>query len=151
MVRGIGRRWCLRAIGYGWFVGWGVLLWAVHAPWEGLGGLVGERARWLERFVLATAWIVGATAGELTRGWRHGRGRWLIYPVGIAGTAALWAFARAGQGEAIGIVLNGLVAYVSGALTTWMGVSEWCRGGPPDQDLEEPRGRSSADGPSDLA
>jgi hypothetical protein len=137
VTRRIPERWWLRPVGYGWFVGWGLLLWAVHAPWEELGGLVGERLRWLERFVFAGGWIVGATAGELARGARRGRGRWLIYPVGIAAALTMTAFARAGWGDVTGVVFNGVLAYVSGGLTSWLGVWDWCRGGPAAQDLED--------------
>lgn len=55
------------AAGLLWLCVWAVVLFEADRPWRELGGLLGERMRWLERFVLGSAFVVGCLVGTLAR------------------------------------------------------------------------------------
>jgi hypothetical protein len=46
---------------------WAAVLDFLHRPWHELGGLLTERMRWLERFVLGAAFLVGCFVGSFVR------------------------------------------------------------------------------------
>jgi hypothetical protein len=117
-----------------WLTGWAAVLWSVHRPWLALGGLVGERLRWLERFVLASGLVVGSTAGGLvrdaaaTKGRRAAGLRWLLYPPAVTSAAAMAALDLAGRDDPIGVLLVGWLSYTAGASSAHFGIASWCRG-----------------------
>jgi hypothetical protein len=150
--------WLRWSVGILWLVMWGGLIWSAHRPWEGLGGLVGERLRWLERFVLAAGWIVGAivgaTLGEIVRETRTAgirrpsrEVRWLLYPAGLVAALSMAALRFGGQDDSIGIVLVGSLTYCAGALSVYFGVGSYCRG--EIQRCDEPG--AAVDGASKVA
>jgi hypothetical protein len=53
--------------GASWIVVWVIVLRCLHLPWEHLGGIVSERQRWLERFVLGAGLLVGSFVGGFVR------------------------------------------------------------------------------------
>ncbi len=123
-------RW---TVGLLWLGAWGALLWAAHRPWEELGGLVGERLRWFERFGLGAGLVAGHTVGELLRDGAGGRAtaravRWSLYPAALAGLACMAALEAAGWEDAAGVALVALLAYGAGASTGVLGLGAYCRG-----------------------
>ena len=56
-----------RLAGWLWIAAWCALLWLVVAPWTDLGGVVGERWRWLNRLALGVGLVVGGEVGSLGR------------------------------------------------------------------------------------
>ena len=126
--------WLRRLVGALWTAGWFGVLWAVHRPWGGLGGLVSERLRWFERFVLAAGLIVGSTLGDVVRSvtaTRSGQARgarWLLYPAAVIGALGMAVLRLAGRDDPIGVVLNGLLSYTAGALSAYLGIGSACRG-----------------------
>lgn len=92
----------------------GVVAW----PWRHLGGIVGERLRWLERFALVSAVWLGLCAAAWCRPAPDGpRGGWarplrsLFYPPAIATAAGMLVLWAAGETDPIGVLLTALVAY----------------------------------------
>jgi hypothetical protein len=158
-VLGSNHPWWLRwSVGVSWLGAWAVLLWTVHRPWGGLGGIVSERLRWLERFVLASGLVVGSTLGEIVRstavrGGTHGRGlRWLLYPAGIGAATLMVALRLAGRNDPIGIVLGGLLSYSAGALSACLAIGSYCRGEcDSDQRSDEPEPGSAVGEASSVA
>jgi hypothetical protein len=53
--------------GWSWLLLWAAALELVHRPWHELGGLLSERMRWLERFTLGAAFLVGCFVGSFVR------------------------------------------------------------------------------------
>lgn len=106
------------------FVALGVVAW----PWRHLGGIVGERLRWLERFALFSALWLGFCAALWCRPEPDGlRGGWarplrsLFYPPAILAAAGLLMLWLADETDPIGVLLTALVAYSAGA---WAGLFE---------------------------
>lgn len=126
--------WARRVFGAVWVAAWFGVLWAVHRPWGELGGLVSERLRWLERFVLAAGLIVGSSLGGLVRtvtAMRNGRAygaRWLLYPAGVIAALAMAVLWLGERRDPIGVVLTGLSSYTAGALSAHLGIGSACRG-----------------------
>ena len=111
-----------RVAGTIWLAAWVVVLWVVVSPWTDLGGLVDERLRWLEWFVLFTAVPVGLTVGTFAReaagpgtGWSHlDLLRILLYPVGALTACALIVVAVLKHHDVIGVVVTAFLAYWAG-------------------------------------
>ena len=111
-----------RAAGWLWLIAWLLLLCCLHSPWRQLGGLVGERLRWLERFVLPVALIVGCMAGKLGRdAARPGSGRChagllrlLLLPPAALTAAALVVMRLLGLHDQIGVAFIAFMAYWAG-------------------------------------
>ncbi len=111
-----------RIAGFAWLAAWAVVLWVVVSPWRELGGLVDERLRWLEWFVLLTTLPVGFTVGAFAReAARPGTGRthvgllrFLLYPVGALTASALIVLAVVGHRDIIGVVVTAFLAYWAG-------------------------------------
>ena len=126
--------WLRWPTGMLWLCAWLGLIWIVHRPWGGLGGLVSERLRWLEWWVLFSAWIVGATLGEIAREKLACRGersrglRLLLYPAWLITPMLMAALRIADRDDPIGVVLVGWVSYTAGALSAYLGVGSYCRG-----------------------
>jgi len=116
------RSWWRRAAGWFWLIAWLLLLWLMHSPWRQLGGLVGERLRWLERLVLPMALIVGCLAGRLGRdAARPGSGRChaglmrrLLLPPAALTAAALVVMQLIGLHDQIGVAFIAFMAYWAG-------------------------------------
>jgi hypothetical protein len=116
------RKLLRRGAGWIWILVWGVVLWNVAAPWRDLGGLVDERLRWLERFVLGAGSVVGWQVGAWgRRAARPGAGRshagllrWLLWPLAGLGAAGMAALHFAGNPDPIGVVLTALLSYWAG-------------------------------------
>lgn len=114
--------WRLRSAGWLWLLAWAAVLWSVHEPWLDLGGLVPERVRWLERFVLGSGAVAGCVAGTLGRrlcrpgrGWTHRKLlRWLLLPQTALTAGLLVGFRLAGAEPAIGVACNGFLAWWAG-------------------------------------
>ena len=91
------------------------------APWRELGGLVDERLRWLQRFVLATGLVAGFGAVGIYRA-RSGPEnpasglRRLLYPAALFTAATLIALVVSERTDPIGVAVNGFLAYV---LAVW--------------------------------
>ena len=137
------QRWCCRLIGLTWLLAWSGLLYLSVRPWHDLGGLVSERSRWCVRFALYAGLTLGFTVGEMVRGpaaparnaARFGRRlRWLLYPAALAGTAGMVLLQATGRHDPIGILLTGLMSYVAGASTAYLGLSRLCRGSDRESD-----------------
>ncbi len=119
LPRGI---WKRRLAGWAWLAGWTGLLYAVAAPWRDLGGIVDERLRWLEGFVLLSALSIGFTIGRFGRdsaedgsGRTHARFlRFLLYPPALLTAAGLIALTALGQRGATGVAVSGFLAYWAG-------------------------------------
>jgi len=105
-----------------WVAAWAVLLYLVVRPWLDLGGLVGERMRWLEAFVLVAALLAGHTAGEYGRevsGPASGRShatllRFVVLIPATLTATALVVLRLIEQHDLTGIVLTGFVAQWAG-------------------------------------
>jgi hypothetical protein len=99
-----------------------VLLYAVAAPWRELGGIVDERLRWLEWFVLVTGLAVGFTTGRFGRdvaGSGTGRAhvhllRFLLYPFALLTVVALLTLTLLGERDPVGVVVTAFLAYWAG-------------------------------------
>jgi len=120
----------MRTAGAAWIAAWLGALLLLARPWDDLGGVVGERWRWLARAALLLPPVGGATAGALRRllvppaQWRDYVGglRALFYPVAVPGAAVLCVLAAGGHGEAVVVTLNALLGYWSGvdaAFSAW--------------------------------
>jgi hypothetical protein len=111
-----------RAAGFLWLLAWMVLLYAVAAPWRDLGGIVDERLRWLEWFVLVTGLSVGFITGRFGRdvaGPGSGRAhvhllRFLLYPFALLTVLALFALTLLGERDPVGVVVTAFLAYWAG-------------------------------------
>jgi hypothetical protein len=93
--------------------------WAAALPWADLGGLVGERLRWLHRSTAWTApWLGYCVAGAVRR--RLGSAgpaaglRWLLYPAVGVGAVGLILFEAAGREDEAGVLLAALLGFGSG-------------------------------------
>ena len=111
-----------RVAGVLWVSAWMFLLYLVVRPWLDLGGLVGERMRWLEGFVLVAGLLAGHTVGEYGRelagpgsGRSHATLLRFVLSIPAAVTAAILVALRLmEQGDPIGIVLTGFLAHCAG-------------------------------------
>jgi hypothetical protein len=111
-----------RLTGALWASAWFSVLWLVTSPWQDLGGLVSERLRWLEWFILGMGLIIGHGVGGFGREACHresgrchaGLLRYLLYPVGLSAALVLVTLKIAGKPDWVGIVLTGLLAYWAG-------------------------------------
>ena len=139
--------WWRRLIGLAWLLAWSGLLYLSVRPWRDLGGLVSERSRWWVRLALYAGLALGVTAGEIVRGpagrrrnaARFGRRlRWLLYPAALAGTAGMLLLQITGRHDSIGIVLTGLLSYTAGAATSYLELSQFCRGTDRESSPDEP-------------
>lgn len=114
--------WRRRIAGFLWLTGWIGLLYAVAAPWRSLGGLVDERLRWLEWFVLFTGLPLGFTLGRFARdlasaGGAHaylGLLRFLLYPPLLLTAVSMVLLTFYGERGISGVVLTALLAYWAG-------------------------------------
>lgn len=117
-----GRGLLRRVAGWAWILGWGVVLWLVASPWRDLGGLVDERLRWLERFVLGAGLVIGWRIGALARrAARPGTGhchatllRRLLWPLAALTAAGLVLLRFTGRPDPIGVVLTAFLSYWAG-------------------------------------
>jgi hypothetical protein len=108
----------MRAQGWLRLGAWLVLLYAVHFPWDSLGGIVSERLRWMERFAIAGLFQVGCVIGSFADEARH-RGQaatfWLalVTPLVVAMLAlAVFEF-RAEPYRGL-VVFNGVLSLCAG-------------------------------------
>jgi hypothetical protein len=125
-----GRALLLRGAGWLWILAWGAVLWSVALPWQYLGGLVDERLRWLERFVLGAGLVVGWQAGVLgRRAARPGSGffhlrllRRLLWPQASLTAVGLLFLYVTRNSDPIGIVTTAFLSYWAGldlAFAAW--------------------------------
>lgn len=121
-IRSLGLR---RLCAVGWLLVWATLLWIVAHPWGALGGVVSERLRWLERFVLGAGLALGWTLGQPAKAPRPARV--LLYPPALACVAGLVLLRLHGPEEAIGIVVVGWLSFTGAALTSHLGMGRHCR------------------------
>jgi len=111
-----------RAAGFLWLVMWMAVLYVVAAPWRQLGGIVDERLRWLEWFVLVVGVSVGFVMGRFARdvaGPGSGRThldvlRCLLYPISILTAVALVALTALDRRDPVGVVVTAFLAYWAG-------------------------------------
>lgn len=116
------RNWRRRCAGLLWLSVWVVILYAVAAPWRELGGLVEERLRWLEWFVLVVGCGFGLSLGHLFRTLAREKGsithlgllRWMIYPLAAISAVSLVFLSLAGARGEVGVVLTAFLAYWGG-------------------------------------
>lgn len=122
IAEGRGRVRLRKMAGYFWLAAWIVVLYVVAAPWRHLGGLVDERLRWLEWFVLVTALPIGFTAGRFARDAAEHDGRrthsrllrLVLYPPAILTAAVLIALTAIGERGSIGVVATAFLSYWAG-------------------------------------
>ena len=111
-----------RLTGALWVSAWFIVLRLVANPWQDLGGLVSERLRWLEWFVLGMGLIIGHGVGSFGRDACHRESgrchaallRYLLTPLGLVAAFVLVTLKIADKPDWIGIVLTGLLAYWAG-------------------------------------
>ncbi len=115
---------------------WAGLLYAVAQPWSSLGGLVDERFRWWEWFVVWILPAVGFALAGLVRDLvPQASIRRLLYPaLGPAGLA-ITLLAWLGQRELVGIVVTAWLAYSAGVDVAW-NVAPWFRRAPDDEHAD---------------
>jgi hypothetical protein len=114
--------WKQRLAGGAWLAIWCVVLYGVASPWRRLGGVVDERLRWLEWFVLMSGLAIGFTIGRAGRdaaqaGWggTHARFlRFLLYPIAALTAISLVVLTLIDQRGPIGVVSSGFLAYWAG-------------------------------------
>ncbi len=131
--RPIGRR---LAAGLLWYPAWAVVIYLAHHPWDDLGGLVGERLRWLERFSLSAALVVGWSVGQIARGHtarldpvvRAHRLRVLLYPVAAPVAAGMLWMQRGGYVDGTGVLFVAALAYAASSLSAFLRIG--CRARP---------------------
>ena len=111
-----------RLSGWVWVAAWVGVLYAVVEPWRHLGGLVHERLRWVEWFVLAIGLLLGLTVGGFGRdasrpglGRSHARLlRVLWTPPSAVVVITLGILAWHGERDLIGVVVTAWLAYWAG-------------------------------------
>jgi hypothetical protein len=111
-----------RSAGFLWLLAWAVVLYLVAAPWRHLGGLVDERLRWLEWFVLLAGLTVGFAIGRHARefagpgtGRTHvGVLRLLMYPMAGLTALGLITLTLLGMRDPVGVVVTAFLAYWAG-------------------------------------
>lgn len=93
----------------GWLrlAAWCALLYMIHSPWRELGGIVSERMRWSERFVLPMSLVVGCYAGSV---WRSHA---LLPPAALT-AAVLLVLKMMRLHDVIGVVFTAFAAYWAG-------------------------------------
>jgi hypothetical protein len=97
-----------RLAGWLWLAAWCTVLYLVHSPWRELGGIVSERMRWSERFVLPMGFVIGCYAGSLFRRYSA------LLPVAILAAAALSILRVMGLTDTIGVLFTAFAAYWAG-------------------------------------
>ncbi len=97
-----------RLAGWAWLIAWCVSLHTIHSPWRELGGLVSERMRWSERFLLPMGFVVGCYAGSIARRYA------VLLPVAALAAVVLVALRLLGPPDPIGVVFNAFAAYWAG-------------------------------------
>ena len=108
--------------GWLWLAAWAALLHTVTAPWDHLGGVVHERLRWLEWFVLLNGLPVGFTVGRFGRDAVLRRGgrthawllRFVLYPPLVLTAIGTLLLTITGRRDEAGIALTALLAYWAG-------------------------------------
>lgn len=121
-IRHAGRRWVRQASGWIWLLLWAAILDFLHRPWHELGGLLSERMRWLERFVLGAAFLVGCFVGSFVRDAAQSfRGRnhvdslrFVWIPPAALTAVTMAACARFDRWPWTLLVLTGFMAYWAG-------------------------------------
>lgn len=111
-----------RVAGAVWLTGWILVLWAVAAPWRGLGGEETELLRWLEAAVLGTGLVAGFLIGTFARDAAlsdprrtHARLlRIVLYPPAILTAGSLIALAFVGKRGPAAVVATAFLAYWAG-------------------------------------
>ena len=111
-----------RVAGFVWLAVWIAVLYLVAAPWRELGGLVDERLRWLEWFVIVSGLSVGFTVGRFGRdacGPGTGRTyvgflRFLLYPPAALVALGLIVLTYLGHRGSVGVVVSAFLAYWAG-------------------------------------
>lgn len=114
--------WKRKLAGTVWLAIWIVVLYAVAAPWRSLGGLVDERLRWLEYFVLLAGLSIGFTIGRFGRdaaeaypSRTHARFvRFLLYPPAALTAAGLVVLTAVGERGPAGVAVTAFLAYWAG-------------------------------------
>jgi hypothetical protein len=138
----------MRALAAAWLqaAAWLVLLYLVASPWRDLGGIVGERLRWLLRvgvagglwagFVAADA-LLRFTPAPAERPCRSPRVlRALYYPPAIGAALAMAVLEACGAEDGAGAVLAALVAYGAGA---WLRLAGLVGSAPADEEIAKER------------
>jgi hypothetical protein len=97
----------LRLAGWLRLAAWCTLLYMIHSPWRELGGIVSERMRWSERFVLPMSVVIGCYAGSVCRS--HA----LLPPAALAAVVML-ALKIMRLNDVIGVVFTAFAAYWAG-------------------------------------
>lgn len=114
--------WRRRMAGLIWLSVWMMVLYLVVAPWWDLGGLVDERLRWLEWFVLSSGLSTGLFIGRSGRRLAVTRTghvhlmflRAFLYPMAILTAILLICLAATGHRGPVGIALTAFLAYWAG-------------------------------------
>jgi hypothetical protein len=113
--------WGRKALGWGWVVGWGAVVWAVASPWQDLGGIVHERLRWTQELLLSSAVILGFTAGRFGRDAVEAGSRrmltiyrWVLYPAAGSAAAILVAQHAAGAWAPALVTVSTFAAWWAG-------------------------------------
>ena len=137
-----------RTVGWVRLLAWGGALYLSVLPWGNLGGLVDERLRWLEWFVLGVAGIAGCTAGLVARDacavsavllattFR----RSLHYPSLLLVAAGMLFLHTTRRDDAIGVLLTGGLAFVAGVD---VGFDVWRQISKPQLATTDPSGDES--------
>jgi len=111
-----------RTVGLLWLAIWLAVLYTVAAPWRALGGVIDERLRWLEGFVLVVGLSLGFVMGRFGRDFAgQGPGcahidvlRCLLYPLSFLTAIALVALTALGRRDPVGVVVTAFLACWAG-------------------------------------
>jgi hypothetical protein len=137
MLQRVRSLWLRRLIVLGWVALWVGLLWAVMRPWSDLGGIVSERARWLQRLALGAGLALGTTLGGLDV--FRGRLRALLYPPSLVCATSLVWFRLRGAEEAVGIAVVFWLSYTAGATGSYLELGSYGLGAGAERTLSATR------------